>query len=95
MNNGHDLMRYRDVAELMSEVYGEPITFDGSKEAFFGAFGAMMGPAADYLWQYMQYEQDNETVWARNDFVERILGRKPKTLREWLIEHRAQVLGEG
>lgn len=94
-NNGHDLLRYQDVADLMSEVYGEPITFDGSKEAFFGAFAAAMGPMCGFIWDYMQYEQDNETVWSLNDFAERILGRKPKTLREWLIEHRAVVLGEG
>jgi hypothetical protein len=41
----------------------------------------------------MQYEQDNEVVWALNDFVERTIGRKPTTLREWLIEHRDVILG--
>lgn len=93
-NNGHDLLRYQDVADLMSEVYGETITFDGSKQAFFGAFSEAMGPLCPLIWDYMQYEQDNETVWSLNDFAERILGRKPKTLREWLIEHRAQILGD-
>lgn len=95
MNNGHDLLRYQDVADLMSEVYGEPITFDGSKEAFSETFAPVMGARCERLWPYLQYEQDNETVWSLNDFAERMLGRKPKTLREWLIEHRAEVLGEG
>ena len=43
LNNGHDLMRYSDVAELMSEVFGEKITHDGSKEAFFDAYYAHLG----------------------------------------------------
>lgn len=92
MNNGHDLMRYQEVAELMAEAWGEPIAFDGSREGFFAEYAAL-GPLCDLLWDYFQYEQDNEVVWARNDFVERTLGRKPTTLREWLIEHRQQLLG--
>lgn len=94
MNNGHDLLRFHEVAALMSEAFGEPIGYDGSRETFFAVYGQFMGPVAEILWNFFQYEQDNEVVWARNDFVERTLGRKPTTLREWLIEHRAQVLGE-
>ena len=92
MNNGQDLLRYRDVAEMMSEMWNETITFDGSKDAFFATY-SHLGPRCQKLWDYMQYEQDNEVVWALNDFVERTIGRKPTTLREWLIEHREVVLG--
>ncbi|HKT74071.1 MAG TPA: NmrA family NAD(P)-binding protein [Steroidobacteraceae bacterium] len=92
LNNGHDLMRFHEVAELMSEVWNEPIGYDSSKESFFAHY-SQIGPRLPILWEFFQYEQDNEVVWARNDFVERILGRKPKTLREWLIEHRDAVLG--
>lgn len=92
LNNGHDLMRYSDVAVLMSEVLGEPITHDGSKEAFYEAY-AHLGHRRDYLWDFFEYERANEVVWARNDFVERTLGRKPVTLREWLKEHAQQLLG--
>jgi hypothetical protein len=31
-------------------------------------------------------------VWARNDFVERTLRRKPMILRDWLAEHAVQRL---
>jgi len=87
INNGHDLMRFSDVAALMSEVLGIPITHDASREGFLAGY-PQMGPAAAYLWEFFTYEQDNEVVWALNDFAERILGRKPKTVREWLVEHR-------
>lgn len=91
MNNGHDLMRFHEVADLLSEVLGEPIGYDSSKEAFYQAY-AFMGPGCDFAWNFFQYEQDNEVVWARNDFVERMIGRKPTTLREWLMEHREMLL---
>jgi hypothetical protein len=31
--------------------------------------------------QFLEYERENEVVWARNDFVERMLGRKPRTVK--------------
>ncbi|HKR90200.1 MAG TPA: NmrA family NAD(P)-binding protein [Phenylobacterium sp.] len=92
LNNGHDLLRFHEVAELMSEAWNEPISYDGSKESFFASY-PQIGPRLQVLWDFFQYEQDNEVVWARNDFVERTLGRKPTTLRDWLIEHRDAVLG--
>ena len=91
LNNGHDLLRYSDVAALMTEVFGEKITHDGSKESFFKAYPHV----AHILWEFFEYERANEVVWARNDFVERTLQRKPVTLRQWLEEHATQLLGRG
>ncbi len=91
INNGHDLLRFHQVAELLSEVLGEPVSYDSSKEAFFATY-AQLGPIRQLIWDFLQYEQDNEVIWSRNDFVERTLGRKPTTLREWLIEHRDAIL---
>lgn len=92
LNNGHDLMRYSEVAELMTEVFGEKITHDSSRDGFLKAYSQRIGPErASGLWDFFEYEKQNEVVWARNDFVERTLGRKPLTLSEWLQEH-AQLL---
>ncbi|MBD9408395.1 NmrA family NAD(P)-binding protein [Acidovorax sp. ACV02] len=91
LNNGHDLMRFCDVAKVMTEVFGETITHDGSKEAFFTEY-AGMGDRRDVLWNFFEYERENEVVWARNDFVERMLGRKPITMREWLRENAKELL---
>lgn len=92
LNNGHDLMRFHEVEELLSEILGEPVAYDSSREAFFETYAFMGEPVLNQIWEFFQYEQDNEVVWARNDFVERTLGRKPTTLREWLIEHRDILL---
>ena len=91
LNNGHDLMRFSDVADLMSDVFGQTITHDGSKEAFFAAY-PQLGPVRQMLWDFFEYERDNEVVWARNDFVERTLERKPVTLQAWLEEHAQALL---
>ncbi|OBG27515.1 NAD(P)H-binding protein [Mycobacterium sp. 852002-51057_SCH5723018] len=91
LNNGHDLMRFSDVAEVMSDVFGQKITHDGSKEAFFNAY-AHLGETRQVLWDFFEYERANEVVWARNDFVERILGRQPITVRAWLQEHARDLL---
>lgn len=91
LNNGHDLLRFSDVAELMGEVLGEQITYDGSREAFFEAY-AHMGDLRQLLWDFFEYERTNEVVWAPNNFVERTLARKPVTVRQWLEEHAAALL---
>lgn len=92
MNNGEDILRFGEVAQLMTELWGEPIAHDASKQGFFQAYAPMGETRLQYLWDFFHYEADNETVWARNDFVERMLGRKPRTLREWLAEHRGALL---
>jgi hypothetical protein len=91
LNNGHDLMRFSDVAEVMSDVFGEKITHDGSKRAFFDAY-TDLGDVRQVLWDFFEYERANEVAWARNDFVERTLGRPPMTVRAWLQEHAEALL---
>ncbi|HJP68661.1 MAG TPA: NAD(P)H-binding protein, partial [Sphingomicrobium sp.] len=93
MNNGHDILRFAEVAALMSDLWGEPIAHDGSKSAFFGEYAQMGEARLQFLWEFFEYERDNEVVWARNDFVERMIGRKPTTVRDWLIAHKSEILG--
>ncbi|EOD46100.1 putative family protein [Neofusicoccum parvum UCRNP2] len=93
LNNGHDLLRFKDVAELMSEVWGEKIAYESSKEAFFAEYAPHMGEGrANALWEFFRYEEQNEVVWAPNKFVEITLGRKPTTVREWLLENKQALL---
>lgn len=93
MNNGNDFMRFSDVAKLMSDVWGRKIAYDGSRESFFSAYSALGAKRLQYLWEFFKYEADNEVVWALNDFAERMLGRKPLTLRQWLEQNQAAMLG--
>ena len=94
LNNGHDFMHASDLAALMSEVYGEPIGLVSDKKAFIEEYTPVFGPATEgFIWNFFEFEESYEVGWALNDFGERMLGRKPTTLREWLVEHKAMVLG--
>lgn len=93
LNNGQDLLRFSEVANLMSQVFQEKIVHDGQRESFFREYANLGAVRLKYLWDFFQYEQENEVVWARNDFVERVLGRKPRTLRAWLEEHGQLLMG--
>ena len=93
MNNGQDILRFAEVATLMSDLWGEPIAYDGSKAAFFEEYAHMGEARLQFLWAFFEYEANNEVVWARNDFVERMLGRKPVSVKDWLVENRVKILG--
>jgi uncharacterized protein YbjT (DUF2867 family) len=92
LNNGHDILSFREVADLMSDSFQRKIVHDGQRESFFRAYADLGEVRLSYLWDFFQYERENEVVWARNDFVERVLGRKPLILRSWLEEHREELM---
>ena len=98
LDNGHDVMRFSEAAEVMTRVFGVKIGYDGSKERFFRDLAAryrqILGNerAAEYMVDVFEYELENEVTWRRSDVVEAIIGRRPKTLEAWLQEHRDLIL---
>lgn len=99
LDNGNDVLWFDEVAELMSQVFGEKIGYDGSDEAFLRFCGEGVKQyigrpdAPEYFLHYFQFEQDNETVWRKSDIIEYLTGRAARTLADWLVEHQAQILG--
>ncbi|BBZ04248.1 hypothetical protein MCHIJ_36850 [Mycolicibacterium chitae] len=99
LDNGHDVMRFDEVAELASKTLGEKIEFDGTDEGFEQHCGdavrAYYGrpDAVEYYLAYFQFDQDNETVWRKSDIVQFLIGRAAKTLERWFAENREAVLG--
>lgn len=100
LDNGVDTLRFDEVADLMSEIWGETIGYDGSDESFLRL--KYMGdkdtpldfepPSFDYWLAYSQFEQDNQHAWRKSDIVEYLTGEPAKSLREWLAENRDAVL---
>ena len=94
LNNGDTPLRTSEVAQLMTEVFLRRIHHDGSREALDEYFkplveaGLLPPQVPEYLWNFFQYEEANAPVWVPSQFLERVLGRKPTTLRAWLQEHR-------
>ncbi|MDB5632045.1 MAG: hypothetical protein JWR49_900 [Tardiphaga sp.] len=97
INNGHDLHTSDAVAAIMSDVLLEPISHDGSREAFLREFTGIWERrynrkgVAEYLWDFFRYEAENSAFQSLNDVAERILQRKPMTLRAFFQEHRALI----
>jgi uncharacterized protein YbjT (DUF2867 family) len=97
INNGHDLLTSDSVAAMMSDVVLETISQDGSREAFLREFTGIWEKrynrpgVAKYLWEFFAYEAENSAFHSLNDLAERILQRKPMTLRAFFQEHRQLI----
>ncbi len=99
LDNGHDVLRFDEVAALMTEVWGEPVRYDGSDESFvnlkfMGDIATPVDPPLvkeDYFVTYSQFEQDNQNAWRKTDIVEYLSGEKAVTLAEWLKENKETV----
>ncbi|WP_018990666.1 NmrA family NAD(P)-binding protein [Aromatoleum toluclasticum] len=102
-DNGQDFLAWSEIAAMMSEEFGVPIAYDGTPEGFVdelgpgiraywsrvGVFARKGIDPTDYFLNYFRLiEFDNEPAWRRTDTLERVLGRRPKTMRQWLKEHR-------
>lgn len=99
IDNGHDVMYMDEVADLMSEVFGERITYDGTIEAFermmsSGRPDPVIRPArVQYMLDYFEWEKEHEVIWRKSDIVEYLTGRPAKKLRDWLAENKDAILG--
>ena len=94
INNGQDNLRYDEVCQIMSEIMETDITYDDSYEAFEREYKDRFGPRLPMVWEMFEYEKANEEAWALNDFAERILGRKPNSLRNWLSANKDRLMKE-
>lgn len=98
LDNGHDVMWFEELADLMTEAFGETITYEGSDEYFLEKNKEMLAQfmghpdAADYFLEYMQFEQDNEQIWSRTGIVPFLTGRPAKKLADWLHENKQAIL---
>ncbi|RBO84051.1 NmrA family NAD(P)-binding protein [Marinomonas aquiplantarum] len=92
LNNGQDNLRGHEVADIMSDVLGTNIDYVGNKEAFVKEYTRIFGPAAPMIWGFFEFEATYEEGWVLSDFVERMIGRKPKSLRTWLAENRDALM---
>ena len=97
VNNGYDYLTTEQVAQVMSNAFLTPISAETSREGFLTEYGpifqARFGAPdqAEILLDYFQWEHEN-WLWQLTDTAEKILGRRPNTLHNWLVEHRSAFL---
>lgn len=90
INNGHDLLDAFGAARVMSEFWGKRIDAVDDKEVFVSEYRHLMGESlCNRLWDFLKFEKNHEVFWSLNNFAERILGRKPKNLAQWVQENKA------
>ncbi len=99
LDNGVDVMRFSEVAQLMSKVFEVPIAYDDSPESFVRECGDMMRAymgrpdAPEYYLRYFEWERSNGTLARRTDILRSLLEIEPRTLTDWLFEHKKFLLG--
>lgn len=87
INNGIDLLSYEEVAGIMSEVFGRAVGYDGSRESYFREYAFLGDDTLNYLWHLFEWDRAYEVSWSRNDLLERYLGRRPISVRAYLVEN--------
>lgn len=91
LNNGNDLVYFKEIAAMLSDILQEEVRYDDSEEAFrkYNADGLkalLKNPEADTLvLEMFKFEKAHEHAWRRSDIVEYFLGRPAKNLRDWLV----------
>ena len=102
---GPDLQTFAEVTALMAEVTGVPLTYqavdDAAQYAMFDAMGIPRRPVDDLAVGGIPWNSDDMVTFGqairegylavRSDDVERLLGRKPRSVRA-LIEANAGML---
>ncbi|WP_031298520.1 Rossmann-fold NAD(P)-binding domain-containing protein [Sphingobium lactosutens] len=100
INNGQDLLETEDVAQMLSDVLKCPIPHEGSREAFIALFDPVLSArssqpgAAGRVLSFIDFEKSKSSFLHLSDLAERLLGRKPTTLRSWFMEHGAAFVSE-
>jgi hypothetical protein len=97
---GSQRIRFSEVATLFSEILGVEIRYEDDpdrwandvREGCDGYFGA---GATDYLLKLFANEQREEPLFIVTDVLPHLLGRAPRTLREWIEEQKGAFLVEG
>ena len=98
VNNGYDCLTTFEFAEVMSNAFMTPISTDTSWESFNAAYGEFFKAKwgreneAQYRFDHCRYEFEHVFMPPLSNFAESILGRRPNTLHNWLVEHRKHFL---
>ena len=96
LNNGSDHLFFSEIADVISDVLQERVVHNDAVEFWETRMGhkyvSLFGERADeYFKAYYEFEQAYQFAFHRSDVLERLLGRKPKTLRAW-VEQNAHLL---
>ncbi|MFA5984251.1 MAG: NmrA family NAD(P)-binding protein [Methylococcaceae bacterium] len=90
---GQDLCKISEVAEIFSDVLGTQVFYDGDETHFYQAikpvFTQLWGSdAPEYFMKYFKWETEHDHLFKLTPHVRCILGRDPKSFKDWINENR-------
>lgn len=96
---GTERIRFSEVAELMTDVLGVNIAYEDDPETFraelLEIYTANYGASSlDWYLAFSENEQKEEPLFLVTDELRHLLGREPRSLREWIEEHKSVYLAE-
>ncbi|SNR82510.1 Uncharacterized conserved protein YbjT, contains NAD(P)-binding and DUF2867 domains [Haloechinothrix alba] len=96
---GTERIRFSEVATMLTEVLGVEITYEDDPQAFKDDVEEVVnmhfGPGAtDYFVEFCLNEQKEEPLFIVTDVLQHLLGREPRTLRDWIEEHKSAFFPE-
>jgi uncharacterized protein YbjT (DUF2867 family) len=97
-NSGERPRRFSEAVAMMSDVVGTQIAYDPSPEGFLAELGPTLfqitgdNHAAEYFIVNWAMERDYQEAYYGSTFGQRILGRQPTTLYDWLVEHKDNLI---
>ncbi|MCC7410085.1 MAG: NmrA family NAD(P)-binding protein [Gammaproteobacteria bacterium] len=80
---GAERLSFSEVARVFSEVLGFAVEYADDPEPLRRRFG----PRARVLLDFLRWEHPYADRFPLTDAVERLLGRPPRTLRQWLVDN--------
>ncbi|MBW9107437.1 NmrA family NAD(P)-binding protein [Paraburkholderia phenoliruptrix] len=94
VESGQDILTFRQVAEMLSDVLHSPIAYDDSVERWLNIVGPRYNQifgakGADYYLQFYRFEQLHELAVCTSNSLGMLLQRPPTTLRSWIKANTA------
>ncbi|WP_160299103.1 SDR family oxidoreductase [Sphingomonas sp. SRS2] len=97
VESGYEVLRFGDVANMLSDVLHRQIDYNDSPETWRSMVGsryrAMFGDHGDeYFLAFYHFEQTHEFSVRNSNVLETLLGRPPTSLRSWMMCNANAVL---
>ena len=96
---GTERLRFSDVAKVMTDVLGVQIAYEDDPHRFTDELGGLMAAqfgagSLEWFLAFSENEQKEEPLFILTDELQRLLGREPRALRDFISEHRHAFLGQ-
>ncbi|MUL50157.1 NAD(P)H-binding protein [Mycobacterium sp. CBMA293] len=96
---GTERLRFSEIAPMLTDILGIEIAYEDDPVAFKAEIeesaNEHYGPgAADYFVAWGENELKEEPLFIITDELQHLIGRKPRSMRDWIEEHKSEILAQ-